>query len=67
MNDVATADMDGGWKQVIEDYTEEFFRFFFPEVHAAVSSDSAGRPIQSLSTGYRVCRGETENAIRYER
>ena len=36
VNDVATADMDGGWKQVIEDYTEEFFRFFFPEVHAAV-------------------------------
>ncbi len=30
------ADMDGGWKQLIEDELEEFFRFFFPQVHAAI-------------------------------
>ena len=28
--------MDGGWKQLIEDYLEEFFRFFFPAVHAGI-------------------------------
>ena len=28
--------MDGGWKQIIEDYLEEFFQFFFPQVHAAI-------------------------------
>jgi len=30
------ADADGGWKDIIEDFTEEFFEFYFPEVHAAV-------------------------------
>jgi hypothetical protein len=28
--------MDGGWKQLIDDELEEFFRFFFPQVHAAI-------------------------------
>jgi hypothetical protein len=28
--------MDGGWKQLIEDELEEFLRFFFPQVHAAI-------------------------------
>ena len=36
MNDQTTTDMDGGWKQIIEDYLEEFFRFFFPDVHALI-------------------------------
>ena len=31
MSEQTAADMDGGWKQMIEDYLEEFFRFFFPE------------------------------------
>ena len=30
------SDMDGGWKQVIEDYVEEFFRFFFPALYAQI-------------------------------
>ena len=36
MPDTTPADMDGGWKQLIEDELEEFFRFFFPQVHAAI-------------------------------
>ena len=36
MNEPTAADMDGGWKQVIEDYLEEFFRYFFPLVHASI-------------------------------
>jgi hypothetical protein len=32
----ARADADGGWKDIIEDFTEEFFEFCFPEVYAAV-------------------------------
>ncbi len=36
MAEQTTADMDGGWKQIIEDYLEEFFRFFFPQVHDAI-------------------------------
>jgi len=32
MSEQTVADMDGGWKQMIEDYLEEFFRFFFPVV-----------------------------------
>ena len=36
MDESTNADMDGGWKQVIEDYLEDFFRFFFPTVHAEI-------------------------------
>jgi len=28
--------MDGGWKQIIEDYFAEFLRFYFPAVHARI-------------------------------
>jgi hypothetical protein len=31
-----TSDMDGGWKQLIEEYLEGFFGFFFPAVHAEI-------------------------------
>ena len=37
MSEQTAADMDGGWKQMIEDYLEEFFRFFFPDVHASIN------------------------------
>jgi hypothetical protein len=37
--------MDGGWKQIMDDYLQEFFRFFFPRVHAAIDF---GRGCQSL-------------------
>jgi len=40
MGDQTTSDMDGGWKQIIEDYLEEFFRFFFPYVHASINFDA---------------------------
>jgi hypothetical protein len=30
------SDADGGWKDIIEDFTEDFFRFYFPDVHAAI-------------------------------
>ena len=36
MNEQIAADMDGGWKQVIDDFLEEFFRFFFPAVHGLI-------------------------------
>ncbi|MGM0489639.1 MAG: hypothetical protein ACQESR_23130 [Planctomycetota bacterium] len=37
MNDQTTTNMDGGWKQIIENYLEEFCRFFFPEIHASLN------------------------------
>ncbi|MFO7904576.1 MAG: hypothetical protein R6U98_18075, partial [Pirellulaceae bacterium] len=40
MNDQTTTNMDGGWKQIIEDYLEEFFRFFFPQIHASINFDA---------------------------
>jgi hypothetical protein len=30
------SDMDGGWKDIIEDFTEEFFSFYLPEMHAGI-------------------------------
>ena len=37
MSDSTSADMDGGWKQIIEDFIEEFFRFYFPKIHALIN------------------------------
>lgn len=28
--------MDGGWKDIIEDFTEEFFSFYLPEIHRKI-------------------------------
>jgi len=33
---IPNSDMDGGWKDIIENFTEEFFSFFLPEMHAAI-------------------------------
>ena len=30
------ADADGGWKDIIEEYTAEFLDFYFPQVHEAI-------------------------------
>ena len=30
------SDMDSGWKDVIEDFTEDFFRFYLPEIHQGI-------------------------------
>ncbi len=32
--------MDGGWKQIIEDFIEEFFRFYFPKIHAMIDFEA---------------------------
>ena len=37
------SDMDGGWKDIIEDFTEEFFSFYLPEMHAAIDFASGVR------------------------
>jgi hypothetical protein len=33
---IPNSDMDGGWKDVIEDFTEDFFRFFLPDMHEGI-------------------------------
>lgn len=30
------SDMDSGWKDVIEDFTEDFFLFYLPETHQGI-------------------------------
>lgn len=30
------SDMDGGWKDIIEDFTEDFFEFYFPDIHKRI-------------------------------
>ncbi len=30
------SNMDGGWKEIIKEFTEEFFRFFLPEMHKSI-------------------------------
>ena len=36
MGDRTASDMDGGWKQVIDDFLEDFFLFFFPAIHSLI-------------------------------
>ena len=36
MSDRATADTDGGWREIIAEFAEEFFAFYFPDIHAAI-------------------------------
>lgn len=33
---VPKSDMDGGWKDIIEDFTEDFFKFYFPDIHDGI-------------------------------
>jgi hypothetical protein len=33
---VPHSDIDSGWKDVIEDFTEDFFRFYLPEMHQGI-------------------------------
>ena len=46
------ADADGGWKDIIEAFTEDFFQFFFPDVHAAIDFS---RGVEFLDTELRRC------------
>ena len=36
MGGQTASDMDGGWKQVIDDFLEDFFLFFFPAIHSLI-------------------------------
>ena len=36
MSKQTASDMDGGWKQVIDDFLEDFFLFFFPAIHSLI-------------------------------
>lgn len=33
------ADFDGPWKEILEDYFQDFLLFFFPEIHADINWD----------------------------
>jgi hypothetical protein len=57
----ARADADGGWKDIIEDFTEEFFEFHFPEVHAAIDFSE---PVRFLDKELREIVTESEVAGR---
>lgn len=56
------ADADGGWKDVIEDFTEEFFLYYFPEVHAAIDFSA---PIEFLDTELRQISPDADEGKRY--
>ena len=58
----ARADADGGWKDIIEDFTEEFFEFYFPEVHGAVDFS---QPPEFLDTELRQIAPDSGSARRH--
>ena len=61
VSDQARADSDGGWKDVIEDFVEEFFAFYFPEIHAAIDFSV---PVKFLDKELRQIVTESEVAGR---
>jgi len=62
------ADMDGGWKQIIDDYVEEFFHFFFPQVHAAIDfhqeCQSLDKELAKIMVGAEVGDREADKLLR---
>ena len=50
-NERVASDMDGGWKQIIDDFLEEFFLFFFPAVHALIDFDKECRLLDKELAG----------------
>jgi len=62
-----TADMDGGWKQIIDDYLEEFFHFFYPRVHAAIdfrqTCQSLDKELAKIMVGAEVGDREVDKLL----
>ena len=64
MTERFASDMDGGWKQLIDDLFEEFFRFFFPAVHASIDFGKGWRlldkELAGIMTGVAIGRREAD-------
>ncbi len=68
MGESTSADMDGGWKQLIEDFLEEFFRFFFPQVHAGIDFQQGyqylDKELAQILVGPQSARREVDHRAR---
>ena len=64
MSERIASDMDGGWKQIIDDLFEEFFRFFFPAIHASIDFGRGWRlldkELAGIMTGVAIGRREAD-------
>jgi len=64
MTERIASDMDGGWKQIIDDLFEEFFRFFFPAIHASIDFGKGWRlldkELAGIMTGVAIGRREAD-------
>ena len=64
MTERIASDMDGGWKQIIDDLFEEFFRFFFPAIHASIDFGKGSRlldkELAGIMTGVAIGRREAD-------
>src|SRR3972149_6359198 len=60
--------MDGGWKQLIEEYLEEFFRFFFPTIHEGIDFGQRyqylDKELAQITVGSESGRREVDKLIR---
>ena len=56
------SDADGGWKDIIEDFTEEFFSFYFPKIHKAIDFSV---PVEFLDTELRQITPDAEFGKRH--
>lgn len=58
---IPNSDMDGGWKDIIEDFTEEFFSFYLPEMHAEIDF---GQEIRFLDRELNEIVSDSDNIRR---
>ena len=67
MPEQTSADMDGGWKQMLDDYLEAFFQFFFPQVHAAMDfhleCQSLDKELAKIMVGAEVGDREVDKLL----
>jgi hypothetical protein len=67
MDTRVASDMDGGWKQIIDDFLEEFFLFFFPAVHALIDFHKEYRlldkELAGIMAGAAVGRREADKLL----
>lgn len=58
---IPNSDMDGGWKEVIDDLTEDFFKFYFPDIHKEIDFSQG---VENLDTKLNQIIGDGDNIKR---
>jgi hypothetical protein len=61
MNKKITSDYDSGWKEVLEEYFQDFLLFYFPQIHRDIDFS---KPFAFLDSEFRKIVKESEEEKR---